>query len=137
MHWFALLAIGSLLCLTAFTSTALADTPKEFKDQEALVEKYFKAYNKGDAQGCFADYIEQFQKLADQLYPALVKPQKDKYGDYKSHTFVKAGSVTDGELTILLLDVDFEKEKKVRVGVNFGKEKNVWKIQQVKFGVDP
>ena len=134
MQWFALLAVGTLLCTVIFTSPAVADTPKEFKDQEAIMEKFFKAYNKADAKGCFEDYIEAFKGMAEQLYPALIKPNKDKYGDYKSHTFVKEGSVTDNDITLLVLHVDFDKEKKIKVGINFGKEGKAWKIQQVSFG---
>ncbi|MFT3883103.1 MAG: hypothetical protein QM703_26060 [Gemmatales bacterium] len=134
MQWFASLAVGTLLCTAVFTTPALADTPKEFKDQEAIMEKFFKAYNKGDAKGCFENYIDAFKGMAEQLYPALVKPHKDKYGDYKSHTFVKEGSVTADDITLLILQVDFDKEKKVKVGINFGKEGKTWKIQQVTFG---
>ena len=128
MQWFALLAVGTLLCTALFTTSALADTPKEFKDQEAIMEKFFKAYNKGDAKGCFEDYVDTFKGMAEQLYPALIKPHKDKYGEYKSHTFVKEGSVNADEITLLILQVDFDKEKKVKVGINFGKEGKNWKI---------
>ena len=85
-----------------FAATALADTPKEFKDQEAIMEKFFKAYNKGDAKGCFEDYIESFKGMAEQLYPVLIKPNKDKYGEYKSHTFVKDGSVATDDITVAI-----------------------------------
>lgn len=134
MQWFASLAVGTLLCVAVFASPAAADTPKEFKDQEAIMEKFFKAYNKGDAKGCFEDYIDAFKGMAEQLYPALVKPNKEKYGDYKSHTFVKNGSYTADEITLLILQVDFDKEKKVKVGINLGKEGKTWKIQQITFG---
>lgn len=134
MQRFGLLALAALLCSTIITTLALADTPKEFKDQEAIMEKFFKAYNKDDAKGVFADYIDAFKGMAEQLYPALIKPSKDKYGEYKSHTFVKDGSVATDEITLLILQVDFAKEKKVKVGINFGKEGKAWKIQQVTFG---
>lgn len=134
MQWFALLAVGSLLCTALFVGTAMADTPKEFKDQEALVAKFFKAYNKSDAKGCFEDYIDAFKNMGEQLFPALIKPNRDKYGEYKSHTFLKEGSVADTEITLLMLQVDFDKEKKVKVGINFGKEGKAWKIQQITFG---
>jgi len=134
MQRFALLAVGTLFCITLFTAAALADTPKEFKDQEAIMEKFFKAYNKDDAKGAFADYVDTFKGMAEQLYPVLIKPNKDKYGEYKSHTFVKDGSVATDDITLLILQVDFDKEKKVKVGINFGKEGKAWKIQQVTFG---
>ena len=132
-HW-SLLVLGTLL-YTGLFSTALADTPKEFKDQEAIAEKLFKAYNKDDAKGVFADYIDAFKNMAEQLYPVLMKPNKDKYGNYKSHTFLKEGSSSSDGVALLMLQVDFEKEKKVKVGINFGKEGKDWKIQQVTFGV--
>jgi hypothetical protein len=134
MQWFALLAVGTLLCTAVFATPAVADTPKEFKDQEAIMEKFFKAYNKADAKGCFEDYVDVFKGMAEQLYPALIKPHKDKYGDYKSHTFLKEGSTATDEITLLMLQVDFDKEKKVKVGINFGKEGKAWKIQQITFG---
>jgi len=133
MRWFALPAVGTLLWISLFTSAALADTPKEFKDQEAIMEKFFKAYNKGDAKGCFEDYVDTFKGMADQLYPVLIKPSKDKYGEYKSHKFVKEGSVNADDITLLILQVDFDKEKKVKIAINFGKEGKNWKVQQVTF----
>ena len=134
MNHVSLLALGTMLCTSVFVSVH-ADTPKEFKDQEAMVEKLFKAYNKDDAKGVFENYIGAFKGSAEQLYPALFKPHKDKYGNYKSHTFVKEGSTTADENGLLILLVDFEKEKQVRVGINFGKEEKAWKIQQVTFAV--
>ena len=134
MQRFALLAVSTLLCTAFFITTALADTPKEYKDQEAIMEKFFKAYNKDDAKGAFADYVDAFKTMAEQLYPFLIKPSKDKYGEYKSHTFVKEGSVATDDITLLILQVDFDKQKKVKVSINFGKEGKAWKIQQVTFG---
>jgi len=134
MQRFGLLALATLLCSTFITTLALADTPKEFKDQEAIMEKFFKAYNKDDAKGAFADYVDALKGMAEQLYPFLIKPSKDKYGEYKSHTFVKEGSVATDDITLLILQVDFDKQKKVKVSINFGKEGKAWKIQQVTFG---
>lgn len=133
MNHVSLLALGTCL-LTGLFSTVLADTPKEFKDQEAIVEKMFKAFNKDDAKGVFADYVDAFKNMAEQLYPVLMKPHKDKYGNYKSHTFLKEGSTITEEVGLLMIQVEFEKEKKVKVGINFGKEGKNWKIQQVTFG---
>ena len=63
----------------------------------------------------------------------LYKANKEKYGKYKSHTFVKEGSVTSDGNTIFRMDVEFEKDKKVHVAVNLGQEGKAWKIQQVTF----
>lgn len=136
MQWFALLAVGTLLCTAVFTTSALADTPKEFKDQEAIMEKFFKAYNKGDAKGCINDYVDTFKGMPEAIYNALIKPNRDKYGEYKSHTFVKEGSSAADGNTLMYLLVDFDKEKKVKVGVNMGLEGKAWKIQQIKFAAD-
>ncbi len=126
------LALGTVLCSSMLVSLH-ADTPKEFKDQEAIVEKLFKAYNKDDAKGVFENYIDAFKDSGPQLWDALYKANKDKYGNYKSHVFVKEGSVTSDGITLLRLDVDFEKEKKVHIAINFGQEGKAWKIQQVSF----
>ena len=133
MNHLSLLALGTLLCTTVFSSV-YADTPKEFKDAEAMMEKFFKAYNKDDAKGCFEDYVSAFKGMHDQLYPALIKPHKEKYGNYKSHSFIKDGSVATDDIVLLKLQVEFEKDKKVVVVVNLGKEEKAWKIQQVMFG---
>lgn len=127
-----MIAVGLLLC-TGVLNVLHADTPKEYKDQEAMAEKLFKAYNKDDAKGVFNDYIEALKGSADQLYGVLFKPSKEKYGNYKSHTFVKDGSVATDDVVLLILNVEFEKEKKVKVAINFGKEGKDWKIQQVTF----
>lgn len=89
MNHMSLLALGTLLCTGFFATIQADDTPKEYKDQEAIAEKLFKAYNKDDAKGFFADYIDTLKNLADQIYPQLIKPNKEKYGNYKSHKFLK------------------------------------------------
>lgn len=132
MNHMSLLALGTLLC-TGLFATAQADTPKEYKDHEAMVEKLFKAYNKDDAKGVFENYTDSFKGMADQLYALLMKPNREKYGNYKSHKFLKDGSSTSEDNVLLKIEVEFEKEKKVVVGVNFGKEGKDWKIQQVVF----
>jgi len=54
----------------------------------------------------------------------------------KDHGRVSVGfqSPATDDITLLILQVDFDKEKKVKVGINFGKEGKAWKIQQVTFG---
>lgn len=138
MNHVSLLALGTMLCASVFVAVRaepMEDTPKEFKDQEAMVVKLFKAYNKDDAKGVFEDYVEVFKNMPDALWGALYKMHKDKYGNYKSHTFVKEGSSTAEENGILMIQVEFEKAKAVKVGINFGMENKKWKIQQVTFDV--
>lgn len=135
MRSISLLFVVPIL-LSGWLTPVCADTPKEFKDHEAVAEKLFKAYNKDDAKGVFENYIDTFKNMADQLYSALYKANKDKYGNYKSHKFLKDGSSADESNVLLMLEVEFEKEKKVKVGINFGKEEKGWKIQQVRFGVE-
>jgi hypothetical protein len=112
---------------------AHAQTPAEYKDLEEMATKLFEAYNKDDAKGVFADYFSALQgQNADVLYKALFEPAKQKYGTYKSHSFVKEGSVKTDDIALLILNGQFTKSK-AKVNVNFGKENNKWKIQQVTF----
>jgi hypothetical protein len=122
-----------LTLLAAGTSLCRADTPAEFKDLEKMVVKLFEAYNKDDAKGVFADYISTFKALdATTLYNSLFKTHKENFGNYKSHVFVKEGSVKQNELALLVLDATFEK-KKGKISINFGKDEGKLKIQQVTF----
>jgi hypothetical protein len=132
MNPMGMLAVGLLLCSGVY-NVLHADTPKEYKEQEALAEKLFKAYNKDDAKGVFNDYIDALKGNADQIYNVLFKPNKEKYGNYKSHAFIKDGSVATDEVVLLMLHVEFDKAKKVKVAFNFSKEGKNWKIQQVTF----
>jgi ABC-type transporter MlaC component len=139
MNHLSLLALGTLLCATVATSlhAASPDTPKEYKDAEEMVVKLFKAYNKDDAKGVFENYIDAFKGMPDPLWNALFKPNKDKYGNYKKHTFVKEGSVATDDNILFVINVEFEKSKDIKVGVNLGKDGGKWKIQQVLFDVKP
>lgn len=123
-----------LIALVLLTPVlARAQTPAEYKDLEKMVVKLFEAYNKDDAKGVFADYFSAFQgQNAEPLYKALFEPAKQKYGNYKSHTFVKEGSVKTDDIALLILSGQFAKSK-AKVTINFGKENNKWKIQQVTF----
>ena len=137
MNHLSLLAFGALLCAGIATAlhASTPDTPKEFKDAEEMVVKLFKAYNKDDAKGVFENYIDAFKNMPDALWNAQFKPNKDKFGNYKSHTFVKDGSVATEDNILLVINVEFEKGKDIKVGVNLSKDGKAWKIQQVLFDV--
>jgi hypothetical protein len=133
MHLNTLTALGLVVCCSLAVTTVHAQPPKEFKEIDEIAVKLFKAYNKDDAKGVFDDYVEALKGLGDQMWPALFKPSKDKYGNYKSHTFVKKNSQITEEIALYVIEVEFEKEKKVPVGFNLQKEGKNWKIQQVTF----
>jgi hypothetical protein len=133
MHHASWIALVATLCSSLLVSLQ-AETPKEYKDQEEVVVKMFKAYNNDDAKGVFEDYVQALKSAgAEALWNALYAPNKKKYGKYVKHTFVKEGSATTDGITLLRMDVEFENDKKVHVVINFGQEEKKWKIQQVTF----
>jgi hypothetical protein len=123
-------SLTALFLALAACSLATADTPAEFKDSEKVVVKLFEAYNKGDVKGMFHDYIDVLKQNAQSMYDISFKPHQAKLGKYKKHTFIKDGSVAAGDVTLLVLDAEFEKGK-AKVSVNLMKEDGKLKIQQV------
>ena len=110
------------------SSSASADTPKEFKELEAMAVKALEAYNKDDMKGIFADFVEGTVGDVNFYYDRLFKPHKATLGKYKKHTFDKSLSIFAGTAASLSLDAEFEKGK-ARIGANFLKVDGKWKVQ--------
>jgi len=126
-------SLGFVFLLLAWPGSIHAQTPLAYKELEKMAVKLFEAYNKDDAKGVFADYFSALKgQDAGVLYKALFEPAKNTYGNYKSHTFVKEGSVKTEGIALLVLSAQMEK-KKAKITVNFGQEEGKWKIQQVTF----
>ena len=114
--------------LLLLASPASADTPKEYKELEAMAVKALEAYNKDDVKGAFADYVEGTVSDAKFYFDRLFKAPKASLGKYKKHTFDKSLSIYAGTAAALSLNGEFEKGKG-RIGVNFLQVDGKWKIQ--------
>lgn len=126
---------GAFLVLVALPLAA-----DEKADRKALDEKLakaLKAYNEGDYKKFFADYAKSMKDIAtEQTFKALYEGNYKKlFGKYKdgSMKFVPEGSLLEGEFLILWYSAEFDKAKKVKIGVNFQKEDKDYKFVQIQF----
>ncbi len=126
---------GAFLVLMAFPLAA--DEKADRKPLDEKLAKSLKAYNDGDHKKFFADYHKSVNSIAtEQTFKALYEGNyKKQFGKYKdgSMKFVPEGSLLEGEFLVLWYSAEFDKAKKVKIGVNFKKEDKDYKFIQIQF----
>ena len=134
----ALCCLCGLMAMSA--SAADAAKPKSIEDAvvkavDPLVEKALTAYNAGDWKAFFADYAKSMAAIAnEQTYKALYGRYMETFGKYVSRTLVAERSSGKPDVPGLLsYDAEFEKNKKVRIDVNYLPEEGALKLMQVQF----
>jgi hypothetical protein len=110
-------------------------SPALFKQLDAMTGKAVDAYNKQDSKKFYADYAKQMSAIATpQTFQALygANGYMKTVGTVKTRKFAPKKSAVNGAVAILVYDATFSKGAGV-VNVNFIKEGNAFKIQQVQF----
>ena len=112
-----------------------AESEETLKIVEPLIEKALSAYNKDDSKTFYADYAKSMAGIAtDQSFKALYGGYKDQFGNYVSKKIVKARcSLKKTTPGLVSYDAEFEKNKAVRIDVNYLPEDGVLKLMQVQF----
>jgi hypothetical protein len=126
-----------LVCFTAFFVPALhAQAPVDPKPLEAIIDKALAGYNAGNHAVFYADYAKMMSSIATEpVFKMMYKDQYfTSYGKYVSRTPIKAETVLLGDSPLLVYAAEFEKNKKVKISVNFTKEGGAFKIMQIQFG---
>jgi hypothetical protein len=124
------------LCFAVCVSSAArAETPVDPKPLEAMLDKALAGYNAGNHTAFYADYAKSMAGIATEavfnsMYRGMYLPT---YGKYISRTPIKAETVLLGDLPLLVYSAEFEKNKKVKISVNFTKEDGAFKIMQIQF----
>ena len=130
-----LAAVAVLLCSFTLNAKAAAgkDAPPEvFKGLEEKVDKLLKAYNDNDWKAFFGDYAKSMSALATEPTYKMLYGDKG-FGKFVSKKLIDKETVSAGNLPLLVYEAEFEKEKKVKISVNFTKEDDQFKIMQVRF----
>ena len=127
-----------LLALLAFVCCvfpAQAQKAVDTKPLEAKVDKALEAYNKGDHTAFYADFAKSMAAIAtEQTFNMMYRGMYfTSYGKYISRKPIKAETVAMGELPLLVYEAEFEKNKKVKISVNFTTEDGALKIMQMQF----
>ena len=122
-----------LLCFVGLVSI-----PADGADQKSLdpvVDRALAGYNAGDSKAFFADYAKMVAAVAtDATFNAMYKGMYfQSYGKYISREPIKAETVLQGDTPLLVYQGEFEKNKKVKISVNFIKEDGAFKVMQIQF----
>ncbi len=112
-----------------------AQAPVDPKPLEAMLDKALAGYNAGNHTAFYADFSKEMasittEQVFNSMYRGIYFPT---YGKYVSRTPIKAESLLLGDLPLLVYAAEFEKNKKVKISVNFSKEGGAFKIMQIQF----
>jgi hypothetical protein len=132
----SLIRAAILLCISACVSiSTLGQSAADHKSLDPIVDKALAGYNAGDSKAFFADYAKLVAAIATETtFNAMYKGvYLQMYGKYISREPIKAETVLEGDTPLLVYQGEFEKNKKVRISVNFIKESGAFKVMQIQF----
>ena len=123
------------MCLATSAVVNAGEEKKVDAALEAKVDNVLKGYNDDDHKVFFADYAKSMAALAtEQTFKTMyVNMAKKDFGKYVSKKLIPAQTVNTGDFPLLVYEGEFEKNKKVKISVNFTKEDGNFKIMQVRF----
>jgi hypothetical protein len=125
-----------LLCFAACLSiSAHGQGAADYKSLDTMVDKALAGYNASDSKVFFADYAKLVAAVATETtFNAMYKgAYLQTYGKYLSRQPIKAETVLEGNTPLLVYQAEFEKNKKVKISVNFFKEAGAFKVMQIQF----
>jgi hypothetical protein len=127
-----MIAVAMLMLTTVALNVHAADADK--KKLEETVDRLLKAYNEGDAKTFNAEYAKPMAAVAtDATFKLLYQDTAMKnLGKYVSKTPLDKETVVAGDIALLVFEAKFEKADKVKVSVNFMKDGEDLKVQQVR-----
>jgi hypothetical protein len=133
MKKFALIAAVTGLSLSWNMPAAAADGV-DLKTLEKSVDKALKAYNDGDHKNFWAEFSKTVDALkTKEIFDVLyTNGYKATYGKLvKRGELIKDRSELTGETGLARYKAEFEKDKKVQIDINWVKEGNEIKFQQI------
>ena len=125
-----------LLCFAGCLSiSAHGQAAPDHKSLDPVVDKALAGYNALDAKVFFADYAKALAGVATEpTFNMLYKDMHFKtYGKYISRQPIDAETVFDADTPLVVYRAEFEKNKKVKISVNFMKEDGAYKLVQIQF----
>lgn len=102
---------------------------------EPILDKALAAYNKGDPKAFWADFSKQMSSITTkETFDALyVQGAKKEFGNFVSKVIKKDECSFNADTPLLIYVGEFEKNKKVKISVNFIKDGNDLKLMQIRF----
>jgi len=129
--WSAVLCLG-FFALNARAATTKDASPEVMKGLEEKVDKMLKGYNDNSYKDFFADYAKAMAALGTESTFKMLYVDKG-FGKFVSKKLIDKETVSAGDLPLLVYEGEFEKEKKVKISINFTKDGDQLKIMQVQF----
>src|SRR4051812_19546311 len=130
------LQILLIFCVAACAVPSVrAEDAVDPKPLEAMLDKALAGYNADDYKAFYADYAKSMASITTELvFNSMYRGMySSSYGKYVSRTPIKAETVLLGDTPLLVYAAEFEKNKKVKISVNFTKEDGAFKIMQIQF----
>ena len=127
----SLLFLGFIACAASVS----AQKPVVLAPLEAKVEKALEAYNRGDHTAFYGDFAKMMASIAtEQAFNTMHRGTYfTTYGKYQSRKLIKAETVAMGDTPLLVYAAEFEKNKRVKISVNFTTEEGVLRVMQIQF----
>ena len=124
-----------VLCFVSCVAVSAFGQAVERKPLDATLDKALAGYNAGDSKAFFADFAKAMSAIATQsTFDAMYKGMYfQTFGKYVSRTPIKEETVLEGDFPLLVYQAEFEKNKKVKISVNFTKEDGAFKLMQIQF----
>jgi hypothetical protein len=126
-----------IFCVAVCTISAVrAEAPVDSKPLDAMLDKALAGYNANDHTAFYGDFAKMMASIAtQQVFNTMYRGMYfTTYGKYVTRTPIKEQTVLLGDSPLLVYAAEFEKNKKVKISVNFIKEEGVFKIMQIQFG---
>ena len=133
--WAVALCVG-LCAMNSRAASSKDAAPEVMKGLEEKVDKMLKGYNDNSWKDFFADYAKSMAALGTESTFKMLYADKG-FGKFVSKKLIDKETVSSGDLPLLVYEAEFEKEKKVKVSVNFTKDGDQLKIMQVQFNKMP
>ncbi|MCA9792321.1 MAG: hypothetical protein KC910_11020 [Candidatus Eremiobacteraeota bacterium] len=131
MALMAAMVLGSGLASADDLAPGLS--PDRFKSMDGMVDRAMAAYNADNWKKFYSEWAQMMASICtEQAYTSLYKGQyKKNYGNFKSKKLIASRSVVADMNGLLVYEAAFDKGGKLDLAVNFFKEGDIYKIQQI------
>jgi hypothetical protein len=118
-----------------FSVSVYGQATSDHKSLDPVIDSALAGYNAGDSKAFFAGYAKALAAVATEpMFNMMYKDNYFKaYGKYLSRRPLDAETVFDADTPLVVYQAEFEKNKKVKISVNFMKEEGVYRVVQIQF----
>lgn len=131
MVFVAAMVLGSGLASADDLAPGLSQ--ERFNSMDGMVDRAMAAYNADNWKKFYSEWAQMMAGICtEQAYSSLYKGQyKKNFGNFKSKKLIPSRSTVADMNGLLVYEATFDKGGKADLAVNFFKEGDVYKIQQI------